>query len=339
MKGGAALLLCLCLPAGAGEGRPGRLASWVVYWDVQRGTDMLAKHGNGLDQVSVFAAHFDGRHRLTPANPWVAEAPAGMPRTPGRLLLTAVNDVVGDGEVRLKDPAAVHSAVSTPRDRARHVEELVALAAWADGVEIDYERIRSEDREAFSLFVHDLAEALHRRGKVLSVVVEPKTSDVRRDGAGAVDWGAVGRDADAVKVMAYFEHHEGGPPGPPASPAWVEEVARFALTQVPREKLWIALTVAGIDWPEGGRGRQLDYARIRTLPGRPRRHRRSGAQCLRYRDAEGRRHQVWFEDARSIDRKMEALERAGVTQVALWRLGVGDPALWRRLEKSGSDLN
>jgi spore germination protein YaaH len=292
--------------------------------------EALRRWGRGLEEVSVFAVQFDGSGRLAPANDWVAEAPGGIPRSARRTVLTAVNDVVDGGSSRIKDPEAAHAVLATPEARRRHVEELMRLSAWADGVEVDYEKMFYKDRENFTAFIRELAAALHRAGKTLSVVAEPKTTDVWKDGCGAIDWTAVGSAADAVKVMAYFEHHEGGDPGPLASEEWVARVARFALTQVPPEKLWIVLTVAGIDWPQGARGKQVEFSRIRELPGRAQRDKASGTMRLKYKDADGRGHEVWFEDAGSIERKIKRLSKEGVSRVALWRLGVGDPDIWRR---------
>jgi spore germination protein len=337
-RAAAVLILGACLPASAGLEPPARLSSWVVYWDAERGMESLDRDGAALDEVAVFAAHFGEDGRLKPANGWVAGCEDRFRRWRRRVLLSVVNDVEAADGSRLKDPAAVHAAVSSPDARRRHVEEILALGGWADGVEIDYERIDMKDRESFTFFIRELSAALRERGKTLSVVVEPKTHDAWKDGAGAVDWAAVGREADQVKVMAYFEHHERGRPGPLASPAWVARVARFALTQVPREKLWVALTVAGIDWPEGAPGRQVDYAKVRALGLRARRDRASRTPRLAYKDGAGRRHEVWFEDAKSIAAKRAALAREGVTRVALWRMGVGDPALWRGVREEKAEM-
>ena len=40
-----------------------------------------------------------------------------------------------------------------------------------------------------------------------------------------------------------------------------------------------------------------------------------------YRDSSGRRHQVWFEDARSIQAKMDLVREFGLAGVSFWHIG------------------
>src|SRR5207302_386263 len=105
-----------------------------------------------------------------------------------------------------KSPECVHAVLAFAEKRDAHIAQLLKLAEGSAGLEIDYESLHLADREAFTGFIQRLAEQLHRRGQWLSVAVEPKTSDALKDKAGAIDWQAIGRYADEVKVMAYLYH-------------------------------------------------------------------------------------------------------------------------------------
>jgi len=210
---------------------------------------------------------------------------------------------------------------------AAHLEQLLAISAQAGGVELDYENVWAADREAFSKLVSTLAERLHARREWLSVVVQAKTRDHRRDGAGAMDWPTLATHADRLKVMAYHYHHARAAPGPVAPPDWVAQLARFALEQIPREKLCVVLTLHGFNWPAGGVGRALDFATALRLAtthqAQWQRDRASGTLSFRY-TAEETRHEVWLEDALSLRQKIALLRRAGVPSIGLWHLGAGD---------------
>lgn len=331
--GACALAAPASQAAGRAEGRC-RLSGWTVSWDGEKSLAAALRHAGRMDEVSVFAADFDHAYRLQrPA--WAAGAARALkradPKSPPRVLLTVVNDVRRrDGTSILKDHKCVAHWISTPGRMRDHIEDLVRLSDGFDGIEIDYESMRLENRTDFSAFISLLAGALHARGKTLSVVVEPKTSDVLKHKAGAIDWKAVGAAADGVKVMAYLFHAPSGKAGPIAPKEWVAAVARFALTQIPRDKLSIALTLNGCDWAGPGKGKSIDHEAAMALAAARRADLRwdavSSSPHFRYTGDDGLEHEVWFEDVLSLREKVRRLQEEGIQRIALWRLGVGDPA-------------
>ena len=72
---------------------------------------------------------------------------------------------------------AVAAIIDDPTRRAQHIRDILALVNDNnfDGIDIDYESLNPDDRDNFSLFVEELAAALHARGKLLSIAVHPKT--------------------------------------------------------------------------------------------------------------------------------------------------------------------
>ena len=47
-----------------------------------------------------------------------------------------------------------------------------------------------------------------------------------------------------------------------------------------------------------------------------------------YRDPEGSLRHVWFEDAKSIQEKIDMLKELGVDQFVFWRIGGEDPRIY-----------
>ena len=72
------------------------------------------------------------------------------------------------------------------------------------GIDIDFEFILAEDRDAFTAFVEKTVERMHAEGFVVSVALAPKTS---ADQKGLLyegkDYGALGNAADEVLLMTY----------------------------------------------------------------------------------------------------------------------------------------
>lgn len=52
------------------------------------------------------------------------------------------------------------------------------------------------------------------------------------------------------------------------------------------------------------------------------------APHFRYRDENGREHEVWFEDARSIQAKFNLVKELGLRGVSYWKLGLDFPQNW-----------
>jgi spore germination protein YaaH len=46
-----------------------------------------------------------------------------------------------------------------------------------DGIDVDYEDLEANDRDAYSTFLRELAAAVHAAGKILTSTVHPKVSD------------------------------------------------------------------------------------------------------------------------------------------------------------------
>ncbi len=137
------------------------------------------------------------------------------------------------------------------------------------GFDLDLEGIDAGDRDAYSAFVARLAEALHQRGKMLTLAIPAKTSDVRTGWAGPYDYAALGKHADLILLMTYDYSWSSGPPGSIAPQDWVDRVAAYAVSQMPSERVLLGLAFYGYDWNTtlGGRARALLHSQATALAG------------------------------------------------------------------------
>jgi spore germination protein len=135
------------------------------------------------------------------------------------------------------------------------------------GIDLDLEGIDAEDRDAYSAFIARAADALHQRGKILTLAIPAKTSDVRTGWGGPYDYAALGRAADLILLMTYDYSWSSGPPGSIAPQEWVNKVASYAASQMPAEKILIGLAFYGYDWNTtlGGKARALLYSQAAAL--------------------------------------------------------------------------
>jgi spore germination protein len=226
----------------------------------------------------------------------------------------------------------VAAVIGDEESRRQHIEEILALVREHDfeGIDIDYESLSAEDREAFSLFIEELAAALHAEGKILSIAVHAKTSDTGRSGAHvAQDWARLGAAVDAFKIMTYDYHSGASPAGPIAPVAWIDEVLTYAASVVPPEKTYMGVHFYGRDWV-GSTGEALEWRQIM------RRAEQAQAEIQRDESGEGwftyddGRRTAYFADAEAIAAKLSyILERhPSLAGIAIWRLGGEDPENW-----------
>lgn len=228
----------------------------------------------------------------------------------------------------------VHNVVSDPDRRRQHIADIVTLVLENnfDGIDIDYESLDPQDRDDFSLFIEELADALHGEDKLLSIAVHPKASDEGSwEGPAAQDWARLGAVVDEFKIMTYDYHWSTSDAGPIAPVEWANQVIDYAAAVVPPQKTYLGVHFYGYDWL-GKNAKPLTWMEVQTLI------QRHAAQVQRDESNEGwftydagAPSTVYFADALSVETKVSEIfarhpELAGIS---IWRLGSEDPDNWR----------
>jgi len=316
------------------------LTTWLTYWKLPGSVALLKEHfGNTFDAINPFFYAFDENGAIINACKDKDAATKTLNTLfflPSEIIPTITNDIIGPRQTKIKDPAIVHRLLSSAVSRQRHIEEIIGLIEELDasGVDIDYEDIDAHDRDLFSLFIEELAQALRKQNKKLYVTVQQKTKDHRRSGAGAVDWQAIARHADRIIIMCYNYSSRLGKPGPLCPPHWLKDIISFARTQIPKEKICIALPLHGYDWS----AKKANSVNFKSAQALITAHKAtlnwdwySASPNFHYTE-NGVRHEVWFENPESLNEKIKILKRAGILHVAIWHLGLLDPAFLPSLE-------
>lgn len=206
-------------------------------------------------------------------------------------------------------------------------------------IHFDFEFLRPEDREAYNRFLRRAAERIHGAGLMISTALAPKTSATQR-GAWyeAHDYRAHGEIVDFVVPMTYEWGYSGGPPLPVSPIGPVRQVLQYAVSEIPPGKILMGQNLYGYDW-------RLPYVRGRE-PARalsPQAALRLAAQrgatvqydtaaqapFFEYADDQGNRHRVWFEDARSIQAKIDLVKELGLRGISYWKMGLPFPQNWQ----------
>ncbi len=197
------------------------------------------------------------------------------------------------------------------------------------GIDIDFEFILPEDRVAFADFVANVQKQAAPLGYTVSVALAPKISP---DQQGLLyegkDYGLLGAAADSVLLMTYEWGYTYGPPMAVAPINKVREVIEYALTEIPREKIDIGIPNYGYDWElpfvRGvtkaqtignieavdiaiANGVEIQFDQTAMTP------------FFRY-TLNGIKHEVWFEDVRSIREKFKLITEYGLRGMGYWQI-------------------
>jgi spore germination protein len=209
------------------------------------------------------------------------------------------------------------------------------------GLDVDFEYVLPEDASPYAAFLSALTRRLEPLGYPVIAALAPKTSSQQR---GTLyeghDYAAMGKAVRRVLLMTYEWGYTYGPPMAVAPLPNVRQVVEYALTQIPAEKIWLGVPNYGYDWPlpfVQGKTRATSISSQQAVA-LARRYGvdiqyddRAQAPWFRYSDEQGVTHEVWFEDARSIQAKLSLVPEYGLDGVGYWNLMREFPQNWQVL--------
>lgn len=286
-----------------------------------------------LTYLSVFSYGFDSLGRILPQN---AEALTRMARQYGVLPLLVLTTLGEDGQFSgeraqqlLRDPVARGALIE-------NLAQTIAAQGFA-GVDIDFEYIPPEDAAAYADFVRAVRARLEPSGLTVMVALAPKTS---ADQPGLLyeshNYAALGAAADDALIMTYEWGYALSEPMAVAPINKVDQVVRFAVSQIPPEKIFMGIPNYGYDWTLPyikGQSRARSLGNVQAVEqavqvGAPIRF-DAEAQSPHYNYwRERAEHEVWFEDARSIRAKLALAGEYRLRGVSVWNIMRYFPQLW-----------
>ena len=219
---------------------------------------------------------------------------------------------------------------SSKAARTNMVNKLVgeAKSYGFDGINLDYENIKSAYAKDYLQFVRELSVACERNGIVLS------TDNYKPEAYNRCYLKEQSKFVDYVIVMAYDEHYAGTDAGSVASLPFVKEAVEDTVQLVGKEHV-----IAGIPF----------YTRIWTTTDGNTTSRAVGMQAaIDQLNSDGQvalwnddcgqyvasytvgssTRQIWFEEEKSIKAKMQVIQQENTAGVACWKLGLEKSTVW-----------
>lgn len=293
-----------------------------------------------LSSVNVFSYGFTEEGELIPPaydDGWIIVA--GLEQaTVSVLTLTPLNEEQSFDNERIT--AIVNNPVAQETLAENLLEEMQAKGYV--GINIDFEFVKPEDKDLYTAFVIYMAERMHEYGYHVSVALAPKISE---DQPGllyeGIDYEALGEVADSVVLMTYEWGYTYGPPMAVAPINKVREVVQYAVSVIPPSKIMLGIPNYGYDWTlpyEEGVTAAESLSNVEAV----RRAIRNDVPIqfdevaqtpfYRYTGEDGAEHEVWFEDARSLQAKFDLMKEFELRGATYWQLMSFFKVNWLLLE-------
>ncbi len=206
------------------------------------------------------------------------------------------------------------------------------------GLDVDFEFIYPEDADDYVVFIDRLRAQLNAEGFQVMVALAPK---IAADQPGTLyeghDYEALGAAANSVLLMTYEWGYTYGPPMAVSPLNKVREVLDYGVQEISPDKINMGVPNYAYDWPlpyvkgttqatSMGNVAALEQAIQYDVPIEydP----VAATPYYNYEASDGVYHEVWFENAQSIDAKLRLVPEYGFQGIAYWNLMKYFPQNW-----------
>jgi spore germination protein YaaH len=312
------------------------VSAWAGQTHADHALERVREFQDIFDQVIFMCRHVNADGSL--ATEWPALERKRLAAELRDMGVSTLNDY-GGGEDTLTALTASPKGLGTAiANMVRECEE-----TGADGVDIDFEHIPPHHRFAFTDFIGQLSEALHARGKMLSICTNvPSRSSHRDGGIGFLELPTLSHYVDHLRPMNYDLFGPWTPEvvGPTSTAPWAREGMTYLAGEVPKHKIVMGLPTYSLDFDliEPSKSRQVyDYEWIAERE----KASTSGrvwishwdVSLIRYTDGDGHIHLLYVTDASSTKSHLETVDRLGLAGVCFWCLMGDDPQIWEAVRQ------
>jgi spore germination protein YaaH len=230
--------------------------------------------------------------------------------------------------------------LGTTSIRTKLVNGLVGAAIQndLDGINIDFENVKSENAAAYLEFLRELVLKCHVNDIIVSV-----DAYTPADYNAYYDLEEQGRVVDYVILMAYDEHYAGSEEsGSVSSLGFVKTGVKNILEKVPAERVVVALpfytrlwhekkTKSGTTVTSTAYGMSAAESILRANDVTAKWDKKTGQYYAKFKGDNGT-YKIWLEEETSIKKKLEVATSNKVAGVAFWKLGFERAATWLTIE-------
>ncbi len=286
-----------------------------------------------LTYLSIFSHHATPEGALMPLNDMNLIEAARAGKTAPMMVVTNMD---GDGGF---NSSLAHTLLTDKNVQENYIRNIMQTLRAKNyyGLDIDFEYVYPNDREAYNSFLSRMEETLTPRQTTLTTALAPKTSGEQQGLLyTAHDYAHHGKNADHVILMTYEWGYTKGPAMAVSPIPQVKKVVEYAISVIPPQKILLGIPNYGYDWKlpfvKGSSARSLSNTEAVTLAAEVgaaiQYDEESQAPFFQYTDGNKNRHEVWFQDARSVRASLQLVSQYGLGGVSYWTIGRPFPQNW-----------
>ena len=223
--------------------------------------------------------------------------------------------------------------------RQNLINKIVSLVVKydLDGINIDFENMKAEDKSLFNRFIIELTPRLKEYGKVVSVDVT--APDGSENWSMCYDRHTIGKVADYIVYMAYDQNGD-SKEGTTAGCDWTEaNIKKFVGTQeeIDSKKIILAVPFYTRVWYTNENGQKksvaVDMKRLDEIipSGSTKTWDDSLKQYVTEYTKNGRKYKVWIEDEKSLDAKLSLIFEYNLAGAAYWKKDSEPNSIWNMI--------
>ncbi len=194
------------------------------------------------------------------------------------------------------------------------------------GIDVDFEYIYKEDRDKYVTFLSKLRRKLKTRNLILTTAIAPKISDSQKgilyEGH---DYEGIGNYTDYITLMTYEWGNTNSDPMAVAPINQVEKVLQYGVKKIPSNKILMGIPNYGYSFyePKVKKASTISntYALQKASEVNAKLEFDNTSKTPYYTYYEGNQKRVvYFEDARSIDAKLNLVDSYNLGGISIWTI-------------------
>jgi spore germination protein YaaH len=231
----------------------------------------------------------------------------------------------------------IHNLLVSQNAQDRIIKGLVYLARKNKyiGWQFDFENIDYKDKDLFSAFVKRTYAEFQKNNLLLSVAVVARWSDFEdtvafKSWSGVYDYKVIAENTDFISYMTYDDPNS---VGPVASLDFTKKCLEYVKDKIPAEKLSLGVPFYYWSWNADTKKRIASgpyskvLATIEKFAHVINFDANLGVSCLSY-SYNNKNYKVWFENDKSVAKKLEIVEQNNLRGFSVWQIGGEDPKIW-----------
>ncbi|QQS38475.1 hypothetical protein IPM62_03775 [Candidatus Woesebacteria bacterium] len=292
------------------------VSGWLPWWDFDKGAVEISENKNTFTSVSPFIYELNDDLTITSRDQTGKTASILKNHPELEIIPSVSNNFKGEN---------VSKIINSTELSENHISQLVDLALPYDGIELNYEQLLAEDKNAYTKFIDTLSKKLHADNKKLAITLHPKTTDKGVwHATAAQDWEKLAQSVDYMRIMTYDYHWNGSVAGPIAPIDWLHDVTEYANKTIPKEKRILGIGLYAYDWQIGTtQGDDLtlnEVAKILNKEGVEKFYDENFQSPYLTYTKDGIHRIIWYENTKSFAAKLK-LAHENYAGIALWKMG------------------